>query len=487
MIKDYLLKKKKEIKFNPGSMSLKKERERIKQLRIKFRFVKKVPNIKVFNENIKCLTSYYFPDVTSDYPDVKRDNMKVKMTKQQNLEYKKALNLLSSEEKKSIENGGQFTGKMGTLNAFLNLTRRISNISSTEKTSPKLDKILNMCKNGDILFVTKETKIKGKSLTKKNEPFIRKYKYNKNNIKLENNDNKFLVYILSNYEVQTIIGLLVMMCTTENKRIRQCILQTYDAFICKKRGFNLLEVATSKTLYDFFKTNEEKLTLDDIKKIFLQLFKTLIYLQDKIDFVHGDIKLANIFCSGKIEDNTFRIKIADLDIGSATYKKDNKTIRILSRKDSCFMFKKSKFKKYEYNGKYYFKTGINKLKTRCLVSYTINNIDISKILDLLVCLINIMFLKKFRIYIYTYHINTLLKILKEKNIFSKINDYTEKQIKSKIKIILKILKKFKFKMAIYYILLGIFTIPLDMVSIIKNDLINKFENEENLDMFRFRN
>ena len=37
---------------------------------------------------------------------------------------------------------------MGTLNAFLNLTRRISNISSTEKTSPKLDKILNMCKNG---------------------------------------------------------------------------------------------------------------------------------------------------------------------------------------------------------------------------------------------------------------------------------------------------------------------------------------------------
>ena len=83
------------------------------------------------------------------------------------------------------------------------------------------------------------------------------------------------------------------------------------------------------------------------------------------------------------------------------------------------MFKKSKFKKYEYNGKYYFKTGINKLKTRCLVSYTINNIDISKILDLLVCLINIMFLKKFRIYIYTYHINTLLKILKEKNIFSK--------------------------------------------------------------------
>ena len=74
------------------------------------------------------------------------------------------------------------------------------------------------------------------------------------------------MYILSNYEVQTIIGLLVMMYTTENKRIRQCILQTYDAFICKKRGFNLLEVATSKTLQDFFETNEEKLTLDDIKK-----------------------------------------------------------------------------------------------------------------------------------------------------------------------------------------------------------------------------
>ena len=44
-----------------------------------------------------------------------------KMTNQQNLEYKKALNKLSKNEKNSIENGTQFTGKMSTLNAFLNL------------------------------------------------------------------------------------------------------------------------------------------------------------------------------------------------------------------------------------------------------------------------------------------------------------------------------------------------------------------------------
>ena len=142
------IKKRKEIKFNPKSMSIKKEKERIKQARIRFKFVQKVPNIKAFSEDIKCLISYYFPDVTDDYPDVVRKNVKVKMTKQQNLEYKKALNILSAEEKKSIENGQQFTGKMGTLNAFLNLTRRISNISSKEKTSPKLNKILLMCKNG---------------------------------------------------------------------------------------------------------------------------------------------------------------------------------------------------------------------------------------------------------------------------------------------------------------------------------------------------
>lgn len=55
---------------------------------------------------------------------------------------------MSKEGKNSIENGSQFTGKMSVFNAFLNLTRRISNVSSKEETSPKLDKILKMCKNG---------------------------------------------------------------------------------------------------------------------------------------------------------------------------------------------------------------------------------------------------------------------------------------------------------------------------------------------------
>lgn len=338
-------------------------------------------------------------------------------------------------------------------------------------------------KNNKILFVTKEIKLKSKSLTKKNRPFKRKYKYNENDIKLMNKNNIFLVYILSNYEVQTIIGLLVMMCTTEHRRIRQCILQTYDAFICKKRGFNLLEVATSNTLYDYFKLHSKEIRLKNLKRIFLQIFKTLMHLQNEIDFVHGDLKLSNIFCSGSIEENTFRIKIADLDIASATYKKGDDTIRVLSRKNSCYMFKKSKFKKYMYRRKYYFKTGINKLRTRCLISYNINNIDIAKILDLLICLINMLSIKTFREYIYENHINTLRKLLKKKNVLSKIDNYTEKEIKERINNIFKILKKFKYIMSIYYVVLGIFTISFDTAKIIKEDLIDEFEKE--LDMFDF--
>ena len=60
-----------------------------------------------------------------------------------------------------------------------------------------------------------------------------------------------MIYILSNYENQTLNGLNLMFACNDNIIIRQCILQTYDAFICKKRGFNLLETATNKTLYNY--------------------------------------------------------------------------------------------------------------------------------------------------------------------------------------------------------------------------------------------
>ena len=98
---------------------------------------------------IKCYTDLYSgKNIPDDYPRVIKKTEKVKMTKKQNLEYKAALKLLSKDELKSIETGNQFTGKMSTLNAFLNLTRRISNISKTENTSPKLDKILQFCVKG---------------------------------------------------------------------------------------------------------------------------------------------------------------------------------------------------------------------------------------------------------------------------------------------------------------------------------------------------
>ena len=142
------LKKRKEIKFNSKTLDLKEQRLRIKSARTASKNVIRIPNKKEFQENIQCLTSYYFPDRSDDYPTVTKKKIKVSMSSQQNIEYKGALRLLSKNELKSIENGEKFTGSMGTLNAFMNLTRRISNISKTEKTSPKLEKILEKCIKG---------------------------------------------------------------------------------------------------------------------------------------------------------------------------------------------------------------------------------------------------------------------------------------------------------------------------------------------------
>ena len=142
------LKKRKEIKFNSKSLSLTNEKLRIKSARTASKHRIRIPNKIKFNENIQCLTSYYFPNNLTDYPKVIKKTEKVKMTKKQNLEYKGALKLLSKNELNSIETGNKFTGNMGTLNAFLNLTRRISNISKTEDTSFKLDKILEYCIKG---------------------------------------------------------------------------------------------------------------------------------------------------------------------------------------------------------------------------------------------------------------------------------------------------------------------------------------------------
>jgi superfamily II DNA or RNA helicase len=125
-----------------------KQKDRIINLRMNFKHLPKKINKKEFEKDIQCLTSYYTPDLSNDYPKVISNNKEIKMSKEQNLEYKKALGLLDKKDLKSMESKNKIITNVSKFNAFLNKSRRISNISSNATTSPKLECILKLCKKG---------------------------------------------------------------------------------------------------------------------------------------------------------------------------------------------------------------------------------------------------------------------------------------------------------------------------------------------------
>ena len=125
-----------------------KQKERIENMRRNFKFLPKKINKKIFEKDVRCLTSYYFPDLSDDYPRTISKKIKIKMSKKQNEEYLKATKKLDKKDLKSIETKNKVITNVSKFNAFLNKSRRISNISSKETTSPKILNILKMCKNG---------------------------------------------------------------------------------------------------------------------------------------------------------------------------------------------------------------------------------------------------------------------------------------------------------------------------------------------------
>ena len=126
----------------------------------------------------------------------------------------------------------------------------------------------------------------------------------------------------------------------------------------------------------------------DIVKLLLQNFTVLLYIQQKIDFVHGDIKLNNIFCSGELKNDIFRLKIADLDKASSTFTYYGKYYRFMNRNDKCFMFKNYIYKKYIHNNGYYYFKAKNFIFLTCIIRHTINNINFGKAVDIIFCFIN---------------------------------------------------------------------------------------------------
>ena len=260
--------------------------------------------------------------------------------------------------------------------------------------------IIPINKNHDLkssIAVTKYTKSKHISRTKPGKPVKRKYigpddDFSNKIIFLKHNQKIIDVYLLSNFMEQTCVGLVIMQLN-DNEILRTCILQTYDAFICKKIGFNLLEKADG-TLDEVLNKN---LNLLSVAKIFIQIFTLLFNLQELFDFTNSDMKSANIFYKGNIDeknfmmniDDDFRIKIADLDRVSVTIKlpnSDNFT-RLINNRDKCFLSKDSVWK-YKLDGKYkYFKVGYYPDAT-CRFKTTLHNIVFCKSFDMLTCLVN---------------------------------------------------------------------------------------------------
>lgn len=105
-------------------------------------FEKKFYNGKTFDETlfkkvVNKLISYYHPEESNDYPDFTTCIVRIKMSQQQQIVYKKALSQIPNKELHDIQ-----TGKRMNFNSFLNATRQVSNTWQSQSETPKLMKIL---------------------------------------------------------------------------------------------------------------------------------------------------------------------------------------------------------------------------------------------------------------------------------------------------------------------------------------------------------
>ena len=209
-----------------------------------------------------------------------------------------------------------------------------------------------------------------------------------------------------------------MYASNNDEIIRENILQTYDAFICNNYGYNLLEIANSGTLKDLLK---KPIELNQFANLFTQIFETLYYLQDTIDFCHNDFKGSNIFIS-----NGDIIKIADLDRSSSTFKYKDKYYRIMNRKDLCFGSKDFVYDTYKFKDYHYFKVD-NSLDAVCRLRYSLNNISFAKVTDIYIGIFNFIENDFTRKYIFEKHESIIRKLFCELTISGKIKELSDKK------------------------------------------------------------
>lgn len=142
------IKIRKEAKFEKDPEFEKKQKNRIERLRAALNEGRLKPNTKEYKHYVKCVISYYMPDLTDDYPVANKHYVKVNMSPEQNKSYQKAAKKVSKGDMHMLESGREVTRKSAAFNAFLNVTRQLSNTYHGNIDSPKLLEILKYIKNG---------------------------------------------------------------------------------------------------------------------------------------------------------------------------------------------------------------------------------------------------------------------------------------------------------------------------------------------------
>jgi superfamily II DNA/RNA helicase len=142
----YMIKQPKEIRikedFYKNPEYEKEQENRINKMREKLKFVPKQPNLSQYARYVRCMVSYYMPDLTEDYPKVEKWFIKVHMSKMQSDIYINALQNLPLPDREAMERGIQLDAGKPHINTFLNVVRRVSNTWGGFPNTPKLRQIV---------------------------------------------------------------------------------------------------------------------------------------------------------------------------------------------------------------------------------------------------------------------------------------------------------------------------------------------------------
>jgi superfamily II DNA or RNA helicase len=148
----YMLKQPKEIKikedFYRNSEYEKEQENRINKMREKLKFVPKQPNLSQYARYVRCMVSYYMPDLTEDYPKVEKWFIKVHMSKMQSDIYVNALQNLPLPDREAMGRGAKLNAGKPHVNTFLNVVRRVSNTWGGFPNTPKLRQIIKYITEG---------------------------------------------------------------------------------------------------------------------------------------------------------------------------------------------------------------------------------------------------------------------------------------------------------------------------------------------------